>query len=187
MILEDKDALKLVEDVIQHAQVLHLDPQASVSVIVCTTSPTPTGVLWQSLGPLEWVHVPNSPPQHPTSYHVLVCDVVPKARVRFRQLLAAEPSFIVVPYNAQQQAWLWYTSEEWQLALTNFPGKVDCHYLSNKLLQFLKDTPLIFPKTMRCESTPSAIPVYTDASGAGTAAVHTPEGTCSHRTHHCSA
>ncbi|KAI5136868.1 Double Homeobox Protein B [Manis pentadactyla] len=30
-----------------------------------------------------------------------------------------------------------------------------------------QDTPLIFPKTMRCESTPSAIPVYTDASGAG--------------------
>lgn len=187
MTLEAKDALKLAEDVTQHTQALHLDLQASVSVIVCTTSPTPTGVLWQPLGPLEWVHVPNSPPQHPTPYHVLVCDVVQKARVRFRQLLAAEPSFTVVPYNAQQQAWLWPTSEEWQSALANFPGKIDCHYLSNKLLQFLKDTPLIFPKTMHCEPTPSAIPVYTDASSAGTAAVHTPEGTCSHRTHHCSA
>lgn len=53
-------ALKLVENAIQHAQVLRLDPRAPVSV-VCTTSPTPTSVLWQPLGPLEWIHLSNSP------------------------------------------------------------------------------------------------------------------------------
>lgn len=39
-------ALKLVDNAIQHDQVLRLDPQAPVSVVVCSTSPTPTGVLW---------------------------------------------------------------------------------------------------------------------------------------------
>lgn len=83
---------------------LCLDPQAPVSVIVCTTIPTPTGVLWQPMSPLEWVNLPNSPPQHLTPYHILVCDVVRKVRARLWQLMAAEPSFIIVPYNAQQQA-----------------------------------------------------------------------------------
>lgn len=129
-----KNASKLVDDAIQHAQVFCLDPQALVSLIICTTSPIPTSVLWQLLDPLEWIHLPTSPSQHLIPYHVLVCDVVPKARAQLKQLMAAEASFIIVPYSAQQQAWLWSSSEEWQLAFANVPGNIDCHYPSNKLL-----------------------------------------------------
>lgn len=81
---------------------------------------------------------------------------------------------------------MWPTSEEWQLAFANFPGKIDCHYPSNKLLQFLKDTPLTFPGIMQSTPIPNAITIYTDGSNSDTAAIHPPNGIYSRHTYHSS-
>lgn len=40
---------------------------------------------------------------------------------------------------------------------------------------------------MHCNPIPKAIAIYTDGSSSGMATVHTPDGTHSHCTHHCSA
>ena len=55
-----KQALQLVNKVIQNTQVYCIDPSLPLILIICPTKPLPTRIIWQKPGPIEWLHLHNS-------------------------------------------------------------------------------------------------------------------------------
>lgn len=136
---------------------------------VLYTQYTPTGVFWQQ-GVLEWLHLPASRSKVITPYFDLVATLVAKGRSRALTLFGCEPPKIVVPYNNSQQQWLWTFSDSWQIAFAGYPGKILCHYPTDKFLQFYSQCSLIFPQVCVKTPLPSAYLAFTDGSASGIAA-----------------
>jgi hypothetical protein len=60
------------------------------------------------------------------------------------QLLGLEPSFIIILFTKEQQAWLWHNDTMWQNTLPNFTGQLGEHSLPSKLLNFAFQHTFIF-------------------------------------------
>ena len=50
-----------------------------------------------------------------------------------------------IPYSKQQLNWLLQNTDIWPIACANFPGKIDNHFLKDKLLQFASMHAFVFP------------------------------------------
>jgi hypothetical protein len=61
------------------------------------------GVLWQSLGVLEWLHLLHSPARVITPYHNMVAKLIAMVCFCTVQLLGLELSLIAVPFTKEQQ------------------------------------------------------------------------------------
>jgi hypothetical protein len=116
--------------------------------LILPTTSLPTGVLWQTQGILEWLHLPHSPARVITPYHNTVTKLIAMGHFCTVQLLGLEPSLIIVPFTKEQQAWLWCTDTMWQNALTNFTGQLGEYLPSSKLLNFASQHAVIFPNNI---------------------------------------
>lgn len=92
------------------------------------------------------------------------------AREESRKYFGAEPSLIGVPFTKQQMDWLFQNVVTWALAFAHYPGVIDNHLPKNKLLQFVNNHALVFPKIVRQNPIKDAQVVFTDGSSNGTAA-----------------
>lgn len=75
---EAKVALTRVQQALQQAQVTRVDHSQPVSLIICNTNPTPTSIIWQPTGPLEWLNLNSTPPKHLQPYYELVTSLIIK-------------------------------------------------------------------------------------------------------------
>jgi hypothetical protein len=104
--LEGRMALAKVEQAIHDSQRTHVDYSQPLQRLILPTTSLPTGVLWQTQGVLEWLHLPHSPARVITPYHNMVAKLIAMGRFHTVQLLGLEPSLIIVPFTKEQQAWL---------------------------------------------------------------------------------
>jgi hypothetical protein len=109
----------------------------------------PTGILWQTQGVLQWLHLPHSPTRVITLYHNIVAKLIAMGCFCMVKLWGLELSLIIVPFTKEQQAWLWCTNTRWQNALTNFTGQLWENLPSSKLLNFASQHAFIFPHNIQ--------------------------------------
>ena len=108
-------ALKLVNKAIQSAQLTRIEPSLPILLIICATSHTPTALLWQETGILEWIHMKNTPNKVITPYYELIATLVQLGRRRNIQLVGYEPNSIIIPYTTYRYSWLLFVSDFWAL------------------------------------------------------------------------
>lgn len=73
-----------------------------------------------------------------TTYVDVVNKLIFNMRTRNQQLSGYDPKTIIVPFSKTQIEHLYIQNIEWQIALSDFIGDIDCHYPSSKLINFLK-------------------------------------------------
>jgi hypothetical protein len=100
-------ALAKVEQAIHNSQRTCVDYSQTTQLLILPTARLPTGVLWQTQGVLEWLHLPHSPARVITPYHNMVTKLIAMGHFCTVQLLGLEPSLIIVPFTKEQQASLW--------------------------------------------------------------------------------
>ena len=66
------------------------------------------------------------------------------------------------------------TNIQWQLALSDYVGKLDNHYPRDQILSFLKATSWVWPKRIRDQPLADAETYFTDGNGHGKASIHGP-------------
>ena len=184
---EAQQALKLVNKAIQSAQLTRIEPSLPILLIICATSHTPTALLWQETGILEWIHMKNTPNKVITPYYELIATLVQLGRKRNIQLVGYEPNSIIIPYTTYQYSWLLFVSDIWALAFAGYSGIIDNHYPSNKLLHFATQHLFIFPKTICSTPILNAPNVFTDGSANGIAVVISDDLLHKEQTDHTSA
>jgi hypothetical protein len=69
-------ALAKIEQAIPNSQRTCVDYFQPIQVLILPTANLPTGVLWQSQGVLEWLHLPHSPARVITPYHNMVTKLI---------------------------------------------------------------------------------------------------------------
>lgn len=92
-----KEQLQVVSRAIQEKQLIRIDPDMPISLIVLPTKNSPTSILWQSKGPLEWIYLSHTPKKIMTTYVMLISQIIAKARIRCKQLNGFDPIEIIVP------------------------------------------------------------------------------------------
>lgn len=98
-----------------------------------------------------------------TTYVDVVNQLIFNMRTRNQQLLGYDLKAIIVPFSKTQTEHLYIQNIEWQIALSDFIGDIDCHYPSSKLINFLKIHALILPKIRKIEPIHNAVTYFTDA------------------------
>lgn len=73
-----------------------------------------------------------------TTYVDVVNKLIFNMRTCNQQLSGYDPKTIIVPFSKTQIEHLYIQNIEWQIALSDFIGDIDCHYPSSKLINFLK-------------------------------------------------
>jgi hypothetical protein len=104
-----------------------------------------TGALWQKQGIIEWIHLEHTPSRVITPYCVLVARIIGQVCFQCVQLVGQEPGSMTIPFSKEQQNWLWQFSEMWQNALANFPGQLNEHLSTSKILHFVSTHSFMFP------------------------------------------
>ena len=99
-----------------------------------------------------------------TTYVDMVGKLIFKMITRIQQLSGYNPKTIVVPFSKTQIEHLYIQNTEWQIALSDFIGNIDCHYPSSKLINFLKKHALILPKITKIEPIHNGVTYFTDAN-----------------------
>jgi uncharacterized membrane protein len=117
-------ALAKVEQAIHNSTRTHVDYCHPIQLLILATTSLPIGILWQTQGVLQWLHLPHSPARVITPYHNMVVKLIAMGCFCMVQLLGLELSLIIVPFTKEQQAWLWRTNTMWQNALANFTGQL---------------------------------------------------------------
>ena len=98
-----------------------------------------------------------------------MAQLITKGRKTSVELFGKEVANIVIPFNKDQLQFILQNSDEWQVALIDFRGKIWFHFPSSPLLHFLKTHPVIFPKKFSIQPLEGAILVFTDGSSNGKA------------------
>lgn len=93
----------------------------------------------------------------------MVNKLILNRRTRIQQLLGYDPKTIIVPFSKIQTEHLYIQNIEWQIALSDFIGDIDCHYPS-KLISFLKRHALILSKKKKIEPIHNAVTYFIDAN-----------------------
>ena len=166
---EAKSSLQLVERAISQQLIGYFDPSKNLFLIIFTTAFTPTGLLWQDGQPLMWVHLPATLPKILPTYPSLVCQAIflgLKTAIRY---FGRDPEIIISPYSQEQLAWLQQRDDDWTVLLSSYQGKFDTHLPGDKLLQFLHNTPFVFPKVTQLKPIRDALTVFIDGSKNGRA------------------
>lgn len=166
---EAQQSLQLIQSAIENQQITCISYHQSFSLVVCATPHTPTAVLWQG-APLLWVHLPSSPNKVLTTYYTLTANIIQLGREKSRQHFGKDPDKIILPYTKTQIQWLMQNENDWPVVLSSFLGDIDNHYPADRLLQFTRLHPFIFPKVTSSKPLPAAALVFTDGSSGGRAA-----------------
>uniref|UniRef100_A0A5F8G4S7 Uncharacterized protein n=1 Tax=Monodelphis domestica TaxID=13616 RepID=A0A5F8G4S7_MONDO len=164
-----EEELKVVEEAVSKARVYRIDPSLPLIASVLQTRYTPTGALHQDQHIIEWIHLANQQTKSLTSYLELIILLITQIRKRARQLTGIDPSTIHVPIAREQVQNLFAQSLPWQIAFADYTGQIDNHIPANKILQFVKLTPIIFPRMTSMHPLVDAVNVFTDASKHGRA------------------
>lgn len=162
-------ALQLVENRLALTTADRCDLEKPVYAIVIPSPGSPTGVLWQG-GPLQWIYLPHNLTRVITPYTTAVATVANKVLKASIRILGRLPDICVVPYDKNQLDILTNTVDDWAIVTTSYPVRFDNHYPSHPLIDFCKDTQLIWPKTCRLEPLAGATTIFTDGSKQGTGA-----------------
>jgi hypothetical protein len=75
-------ALAKVEQAIHNSQRIRIDYFQPIQLLILPTTSLPTGVLWQSQGVLEWLHLPHSLARVIILYHNMVAKLIAMGRFR---------------------------------------------------------------------------------------------------------
>jgi hypothetical protein len=88
-------ALTKIEQATHNSQVIHIGYSQPIQLLILPTTSLPTGVLWQSQGVLEWLHLPHSPARVITPYHKIVPKLIAMGHFCTVQLLGLELSLLL--------------------------------------------------------------------------------------------
>jgi hypothetical protein len=80
-------ALAKVEQGIQNSQRTRVDYSQPIQPLILPTTSLPIGVLWQSQGVLEWLHLSYSPARVITPYHNMLTKLIAMGHFHTVQLL----------------------------------------------------------------------------------------------------
>lgn len=171
-----KKAINHIEDAIFTQYVGLYDNHSPIFLILLQTELVPSAVIWQKgtkqAGKvLYWMSASLSTKLILSTYYVLVAQLILKMRKLIIQIFAKEPDFCVLPYTIWQYENLLNFSDDWGLALLNFPGEVLFHLPKDPVLNFVSKNFEIYP--MKCVMAPmkNALNIFTDGSSSGLAAV----------------
>lgn len=125
---------------------------------------SPTGIIWQTEAIIEWVFLHHKQTKLLTTYVDVVNKLILNRRTRIQQLLGYDPKTIILPFSKIQIEHLYIQNIEWQIALSDFIGDIDCHYPS-KLINFLKIHALILSKIKKkIQPIHNAVTYFIDAN-----------------------
>ena len=164
---------QFVEQSVNDGFLTYLHASQPISFIIFHTPYSPSGVIAQEKGLIEWVFLPNSFSKKLTTYMDKLAFLIQKGRHCILQLSGYEPHQIVTQLTTAQISQCLQFNENWQISLASYPGSFSNHYPSSKLIDFLRTN------TMISHSPISDIPVkgpiiFTDAN-KNTAGYWTPE------------
>jgi hypothetical protein len=91
-----------VEQAMYNSQRTYVNYFQTKQLLILSTASLPTGVLWQSQGVLEWLHLHHSPARVITPYHNMVAKLIAIGHFHTVQLLGLEASLIIVPFTKEQ-------------------------------------------------------------------------------------
>lgn len=132
-----------MEKAIQQQTITYYSPTSPLWLLVLPTVFAPMGLLWQTK-PLYWLHLPATPLKVLPVYPSLVAQMIRMGRETSLKLFGKGPDLVSIPYDAAQVRWLLQTSDVWAVNCISFQGKIDNHYPSDKLIQFLEHQALVF-------------------------------------------
>ncbi|CAD7679417.1 unnamed protein product [Nyctereutes procyonoides] len=169
---EAEDALALVANKISSAQLQQRDLTKNVNLIILKPDALPMAVLWQTHGPLEWLHLAMHVLHVINPTISLISLLIARGRKRCIQLFGHEPHSIVCPLlTASVVEDAYQTSLEWQTSMANFPGQFLFHLPNDKLLQGLSIIPTIFVSPISSQPIRDAPIIFSDASKDGHIAI----------------
>ena len=167
MLTQDaRETLKRVEQAIQNAQLRRYDENKQLVLCILPTKSAPTAVLWQD-GPLLWIHAHASIRKTIEYYPTAVASIAMMGIKMSLTHFAMQPQLLIQPYTPKQVQVLSATLDDWAVLVCAFSGRFDNHYPSDKLLHFVMNHPVIFPKVTKPCPLDNAITVYTDGSSSG--------------------
>lgn len=162
-------ALKKVERALSNAKVIQVDYTMPWDFLIIKTPYTPTGCLWQN-GILD---LPHSQHKNLLAYATLCALLIVKARNRSKEIFGQDMHNIMIPYSRKQFEYLLQEDQDWGIALTGFVGQILYHIPKHPILEFVRETPLIFPTRCSVEPLQEAIVLFTDGSSNGKAVIWT--------------
>ena len=165
--------LQFVEQRLNDCFFTYLHASQPILFVIFHTPYSPSGVIAQEKGLIEWVSLPNSFSKKLTTYVDKLAFLIQKGRHRILQLSGCEPHQIVTQLTTAQISRCLPFNENWQISLASYPGSFSNHYPSSRLIDFLRT------KAMISHSPISDVPVkgptiFTDAN-ISTAGYWTPE------------
>ena len=93
----------------------------TISFIIFHTSYSPSGVIAQEKGLIEWVFLPNSFSKKLTIYMDKLAFLIQKGRYRILQLSGCEPHQTVTQLTTAQISRCLQFNENWQISLASYP------------------------------------------------------------------
>ena len=112
----------------------YLHASQPISFIIFHTLYSPSGVIAQEKGLIEWVFLTNSFSKKLTIYMDKLAFLIQKGRHRILQLSGYEPHQIVIQLTTTQISRCFQFNENWQISLASYPGSFSNHYPSSKLI-----------------------------------------------------
>lgn len=94
--------------------------------------------------------------------------------MRSKELFGKEMHNIIFPYNKKQTDILLIKDEDWEIALQSYSGQIKYHYPRHPLIEFFKETEVIFPRKCSLQPIDGALCIFTDGSSKGRFAVYVP-------------
>ena len=135
--------LQFVEQRLNDGFLTYLPVSQPISFIIFHTLYSPSGVIAQENGLIEWVFLPNSFSKKLATYMDKLAFLIQKGRHRILQLSGCEPHQIVTQLTTAQISRCLQFNENWQISLASFPGLFSNHYPSSKLIDFLRTNSMI--------------------------------------------
>ena len=112
--------LRFVEQRLNDGFLTYLHAFQSISFIIFHTPYSPSGVIAQEKGLIEWVFLPNSFSKKLTTYMDKLAFLIQKGRHRILQLSGYEPHQIVTQLTTAQISRCLQFNENWQISLSWF-------------------------------------------------------------------
>lgn len=148
-----KEKLHFVEQRLNKGFLTYLQQDQPIYFIVFHTPYSPTKVIAQSAGLIEWVFLPNNYTKKLTTYMDKIAFLILKGRGHITQLIKSDPQTIITQLTSTQISNCLQFNKNWQIALTSYSGTFSNQYPQSKMIDFLRHTSMV------CKSPISNIPV----------------------------
>lgn len=121
---------------------------------------------------LEWIHLPHMQQKMLASYPFMRSLLIAKGRMRSREFFEKEMHNIIIPYNKKQFKTLLMEDENWGISLKGYNGQIKYHYPRHPLIEFFKETEVIFPTKCSRQPLESVLCIFTDGSSNGKSVIY---------------